>query len=307
MSGPSNILYLTHSEIDKTKWDACIDTAGNGLIYAYSFYLDYMAMHWDALVLNDYEAVMPLTWNKKYGIRYLYQPYLTAQLGVFGKKITTEQVSSFIKSVPASFRFIDISLNNKNIEGSPAKFVTTRSNFVLDLNKPYEVLYGNYRENIQRNIKKSFRLGCSFQKDFEVEKVIELAVQQMKSQGNEESENIEHFRKLYHYLSSRHMAATYGVFSSEKKLLAACVFFFSHNRAYYILVGNHPDSKNTGSSHALIDAFIKDNERKHMLLDFEGSDIPNLAFFYSSFGAAHEVYPALKINRLPFYLKWLKK
>ena len=44
----------------------------NGLIYAYSFYLDTMAKHWDAFILNDYEAVMPLTWNKKYGITYYY-------------------------------------------------------------------------------------------------------------------------------------------------------------------------------------------------------------------------------------------
>ena len=307
MSGPSNIRYLTQNEIDKPKWDTCIDNASNGLIYAYSFYLDHMAKHWNALVLNDYEAVMPLTWNKKYGILYLYQPFLTAQLGVFGKKIIEDQVSTFIKSIPASFRFIDISLNNKNIGGSPDKFFTKRSNYVLDLNKPYEILYENYRENIQRNIKKSFQLGCTFQKDFDVEKVIELAVQQMKSQGNEESENIEHFRKLYHYLHSRHMASTYGIFSSKNELLASCVFFFSHNRAYYILVGNNPAGKASGASHALIDQFIKDNAGKIMLLDFEGSDIPNLAFFYSSFGAALEIYPSLKINRLPFYLKWLKK
>ena len=31
----------------------------------------------------------------------------------------------------------------------------------------------------------ALQLGCSFQKDFDVEKVIKLAVQQMKSQGNE--------------------------------------------------------------------------------------------------------------------------
>ena len=67
----SSIRYLTRREIDTTKWDHCIDTAGNGLIYAYSFYLDHMARNWDALVLNDYEAVMPLTWNSKFGIRYL--------------------------------------------------------------------------------------------------------------------------------------------------------------------------------------------------------------------------------------------
>jgi len=61
------IQYLTNHEIDKVKWDECINSASNGLIYAYSFYLDHMSKHWDALVLGDYNAVMPLTWNKKYG------------------------------------------------------------------------------------------------------------------------------------------------------------------------------------------------------------------------------------------------
>jgi hypothetical protein len=103
------------------------------------------------------------------------------------------------------------------------------------------------------------------------------------------------------------MAITYGIVSAQNELLASCVFFLSHNRAYYILVGNHPNGKTIGASHALIDAFIKDHAGKNILLDFEGSDIRNLAFFYSSFGAGNEIYPAIKINRLPFYLKWLKK
>lgn len=90
-------------------------------------------------------------------------------------------------------------------------------------------------------------------------------------------------------------------------MIASCVFFFSNNRAYYILVGNHPNGKTIGASHALIDAFIADHAGQNLLLDFEGSDIRNLAFFYSSFGAVQEIYPALKINRLPFYLRWLKK
>src|ERR1051325_9907587 len=80
----SSVSYLQNANIDKVKWDKCIDTATNGLIYAYSFYLDTMAKNWDALVMNDYEAVMPITWNKKYGIYYVYQPAFTANLGVFG-------------------------------------------------------------------------------------------------------------------------------------------------------------------------------------------------------------------------------
>lgn len=313
MSGEANIRYLTNNQIDKDKWDKCIDTASNGLVYGYSFYLDAMSQHWDALVLtnglqseNEYEAVMPLTWNKKFGFNYLYQPFLTAQLGIFGKSLSPELIKQFIQQIPASFRLVEISLNSNNLEGVPADAIV-RSNYILDLQNPYNTLCSNYRENIQRNIKKSIQLGCIVQKDFDAELVIKLAVEQMKTQGNDGGENVDRFRKLYQLLKQKQMATTYGIFSPQNELLASCVFFFSHNRAYYILVGNHPDGKNTGASHALIDAFIKNNAGKNMLLDFEGSDIPGLANFYSSFGAIKEMYPALKINRLPFYLKWLKK
>lgn len=306
MDTNASITYLTQSQIDKTKWDKCIDSAENGLIYGYSFYLDAMSKKWDALVLNDYEIIMPLTWNKKFGISYLYQPFLTAQLGIFGNQVTEWTVENFIQSIPAHFKYIDIALNVRNIPGSPVAFTTHRSNYVLDLNFTYDYLYGNYRENIQRNIKKAYQQGCTIQKEIAVEKIIELAVLQMKRNGHASKENVESFREIYRNLLQRKMAATYAVLSPDNTILASCVFFFSHNRAYYILVGNHPERKTSGASHALIDAFIKDNAGKKMLLDFEGSDIPSLAHFYNSFGAENEIYPAIKINRLPFYLKWLK-
>ncbi|MBN8674214.1 MAG: GNAT family N-acetyltransferase [Chitinophagales bacterium] len=305
MTEPGNIQYLSHQQIDKTKWDRCIDNAGNGLIYAYSFYLDQMAKHWDALVLNDYEAVMPLSWNKKYGICYLYQPFLTAQLGIFGRQITGEMVSSFINSIPRKFRLVEIALNHANT-GSAQVDTQLRMNYVLDLNHPIEFIQQQYRENIRRNIKKSLQAGCSVTKDFAAEKVIELALQQMKGYDKDSAENVERLRKLYQLLHAKKMATTYGI-TLNKEIVASCVFFFSHQRAYYILVGNHPNGKTIGASHALIDAFIQDHAGKNILLDFEGSDIPNLAFFYSSFGAKEEKYPFLQVNKLPFYLKWLKR
>ena len=258
MDGSGNIQYFTHQQIDKSKWDHCIENAGNGLIYAWSYYLDNMAKHWDALVLNDYDAVMPLTWNKKFGIHYLYQPFLAAQLGVFGHTHSAELLTRFLNSIPGKFKYCDIFLNPNNDFPLKEFNLFRRSNYVLDLNKPYDQLYTHYRENIQRNIRKAIQAGCTVQKDFDAEKVIELAVQQMKEHSRESAENIDRFRKLYQRLHAGQMATTYGIFSPQKVLLASCVFFFSHNRAYYILVGNHPEGKTTGASHALIDAFIKD-------------------------------------------------
>ncbi|MGZ3950491.1 MAG: hypothetical protein ACXVBZ_03805, partial [Flavisolibacter sp.] len=78
------IYYKRRHEVEIDKWDRCISGSSNGLIYAYSYYLDATADNWDALVLNDYQAVMPLPWRKKFGVFYLYQPSFAAQLGVFG-------------------------------------------------------------------------------------------------------------------------------------------------------------------------------------------------------------------------------
>ena len=50
-----------------------------------------MARHWDGLILNDYEAVMPVTWNQKWGIKYLHQPALTPQLGIFSSQIISQE------------------------------------------------------------------------------------------------------------------------------------------------------------------------------------------------------------------------
>ncbi|MDZ4667693.1 MAG: hypothetical protein SGJ00_07395 [bacterium] len=55
------IRYLSHSAIDKVKWDHCIGTAENHLIYGLSWFLDIMCTEWEALVKGNYEEVMPLT------------------------------------------------------------------------------------------------------------------------------------------------------------------------------------------------------------------------------------------------------
>jgi hypothetical protein len=307
MNGRANIQYLPHQSIDKRKWDDCITRSANGLIYGYSFYLDHMSRQWDALVLGDYEVIMPLTWNSKWNIHYLYQPFLTAQLGVFGNALTPELLESFLKKIPSKFRYWDFYLNQGNLLQLKEFDLYERSNFVLNLNKPYEELYGAYRENIQRNIKRAQQTGCTGTKDFEADKVIELAVEQMRAYSDESANNVERFRKLYYLLHQQKQAITYGILSASGQLISSAVFLYSHNRAYYILVGNHPDGRTIGASHALIDYFIKDHANKPLLLDFEGSDIRNLAFFYSSFGATMEKFAGIKLNRLPFYLKWLKK
>jgi len=303
MAASHNIEYLPQDQIDKTKWDRCIDASSNGLIYAYSFYLDQMSTHWDGLVLDDYKAVMPLPWRKKAGQHYLYQPFNVAQLGVFGETMNQELVEAFLNKVPKHFSYWDFPLNQKNYFAIPGFPFYDRINYILVLNRSAEYLWEGFSDNIKRNIKKSREAGCQIRTEISIDPIIELNKQHNKDANENDYQN---FKDLFVHLKEKGLVKTYGVFFNDQ-LLSSVVFFFSHDRTYSILVGNHPDGRNLGTSHALIDAFIKDHAGKNLVLDFEGSDIEGLAKFYSGFGAVEEKYPAIRLNRLPFYLRWLKK
>src|SRR4030042_6270076 len=91
------IRHFIHTEINREKWDTCIENSCFETIYPYSWYLDLVSPAWEGLVMGDYEAVFPITWKKKYGILYIVQPVLSQQLGVFSPaKPAGSDVQSFL-------------------------------------------------------------------------------------------------------------------------------------------------------------------------------------------------------------------
>lgn len=298
----SPIRYVTREQLDTDKWDRCIHDAPNGLIYGYSFYLDTMARHWDALVAGDYETVMPLPWNQKWGIAYLYQPAFTATLGIFGHCPDEATAEAFLKAIPKKFSLIEIDLNSQNQIPSHTAGLIWRTNYVLSLDQPYEQLKKKYREHIRRNLQKAQEWGCSYQENIPVEDVLMLWKQQRKFSRSLEVNSLDRFSHLCKQFKQQQHLVGCGVYSPKGQLLAGVLFLLSHHRAYYILAGNHPEGKNCGASPMLIDRFIAARAGTHLVLDFEGSDKPGLAFFYSSFGASPESYPALRMSRLPSWI-----
>src|SRR6478672_1480420 len=273
------IQYLKRSEINDEKWNACIDAAPNGLIYCYSFYLDALCTAWDALVLEDYQAIMPLPWRKKWGIYYLYTPFAVAQLGLFGSHVTARLLDEFLKKIPAYFQYWDVPLNFGNVFELTSFPLYKRKNYVLPLHPTYQDIQLHYRSHIKRNLKKARDQNCKVQKNVEIDDVIALSKQHKNSWGT--AIEYEHFKNLYQNLAQKKQAITYAVKNTTGSILASAVFFFSHRRAYYILPGNHPGGRLLGASHLLLDQFIQDHACQNIVLDFEGSDIPGLQFFYS--------------------------
>lgn len=305
MNDPYHIRFINRHEIDVTAWDACIRDAPHGVIYARSFYLDQMAPRWDALVLDDYRAVMPLTWNWKFGIRYCFQPFLTSQLGVFGKEVDEQMTSAFLNEAKERFPFIEINLNAGNDFELPVFDTVRRVNYTLSLRPVYQDLAAGFRSNHARNIKKALAANCVFKKGIPLDEVIALASVQLRRFTRLKEDDLDRFRSLCNRLMSEGRAITAGVYTGTD-LLASCILFYDEKRVYYILAGNHPDARDTGASHLLIARLVEEHAGTNRIFDFEGSDNPSIALYYEGFGASVEYYRSVRLNRLPFFISWIK-
>ena len=126
------IKYTTYKNIDKAKWDNCILNATNHLIYAEAWYLDIVCPeNWNALILNDYEAVMPLPLKSKMGLTYVQQPIWTQQLGIFSTlKITEQLTTSFLQAIPKKMAMVSLNLNDYNITENHG--LVAKTNLILD-------------------------------------------------------------------------------------------------------------------------------------------------------------------------------
>jgi hypothetical protein len=302
------ITYLTHEQIDKTKWNECIKHSLNPLIYGYSWYLDESAPNWDALVLDDYEAVFPLTHARKYFVNYLYQPLFTQQLGVFYKNLLgAEELGNFIKAIPKKFRFIDIALNEGNHFEIEHSSLRKRKNYVLDLEKPYLKTLKKCTDHTLRNIKKSKKISNQIiPQGFD--DVINLYVKYKSEQTHRVTSNdYKRFSKIAKAIQQNEFLNCIGVVNEKNEMIASAIFAICDNRIIYLMGVSTKEGRERRAMYLLFDHIIELYSEQNYLLDFEGSDIPGVAQFFKGFGAIKQPYYKLHINNLPWYIKWTKK
>jgi hypothetical protein len=301
----NEIRYLERNEIDAVKWDQRIASSNNSLIYAHSWYLDVMTEHWGALILNDYEAIMPLPWRKKFGFYYIYTPPFCNPLGLFCGSGARPEIDQFLKNIPTRFKLWDLNLYIGAMAPGTDFFSVKRQNYLLDLHSDYSILFQHFRHSYKQILNKRDSQNLVVQFNISVEEVISAARKEGKSGLMQW--DYQQFQRLYKTLAEQSIAETVGIFSPVKELLASGVFFKLGSRIYYILAGNNPRGRLFSASHHMINTIIKKYAGQNLYLDFEGSDVPGIAFFFEGFGAAPETYYYVHQNRLPWWCSWMKK
>ena len=277
----------------------------NSLPYAFSWYLDIVHDDWEALVEDDYVRVMPLTISRKYGIKYFFQPFFVQQLGVFSREALSSEITlKFLSAIPSNIKVTDFNLNHFNtIQGGDIPYIEN-TNYLLDLISDYEKIYASYSTNTKRNLKKANKSNLTLIKGVKPENIVNL-FRENKGQELDKWKDT-HYRRLTRLIYTsmyKGVGTSYGVYSENNQLSSAAFFLKTSGRLIFLFSGNSKLGMETQSMTYLIDAVIRENSPGMKTLDFEGSNIPGVARFYSGFGAYKSTYLRIKINRLNFFLK----
>ncbi len=171
--------HFKHYQIDKKKWDTCISSSKENIVYAFSWYLDCVSPFWEGFVLedkkNNYVAVMPLPVKKKYGISFLQAPLFAQQLGVFStQKLSNLEFKAFLILLKNRFQLVsNCPFNVSNYEDYKEAFEEVfcqKLSHNLKKHKNHHLsLQHNYtkiRQNYKRDTK--YRINQTQKQNFEV-------------------------------------------------------------------------------------------------------------------------------------------
>ena len=295
-----NIRLVTRQDIDHQLWDACIDNTTNGLVYAKIDFLDLMSDQWDAIVIDNYRAIMPIPFRKKWGIRYVYQVPFIQQLGLIGTYDDTELLEC-LNLMQETFRYGGYAFNFLNTTG----VATVAKNYVLDLTPDYQTIAKGYRNDHRRNLQWDRIRQLEYRKTEAVAETIHL----YRELYHHKFQHVprQSFEHLIRFAQRRPAQAIVREARENGKLSSAILALKDNKRLYTLVSATTEQGKKTAANRFLLDRLIREFAGNDLLLDFEGSDLPGVAEYYEGFGAALQPYSVIKWNHLPLPIRWFKK
>lgn len=293
---------IAHNDIDFQKWDNTILSSSLPLVFAQSFYLNATCPSWDALILGDYESVMPLTYKIKFGITYLHQPSFTPQLGIYGK-VTNDIEKIFFDYLVANFKLLEIEVNATN--KLKTEYHATKNTYVITYENGYK-----FNQNTKRNVTKANENHLHFEQVTNSE-IIDLSKKLLNpflsKQLHLNDYAIKCFEDLLQSAMKEKALYTFKVSDQPKNIQAIAHFISNGKHTVYLKGINFDKEVSLGSMHLLNTNAIQFFENKSTLFDFGGGSKESLANFYKGFGASALEYQSLKVNHLPWLIKLLKK
>jgi len=284
--------YLANNDIDKLQWDACIDDAVNAMPYAYSWYLDIVTMgKWDAIVIDNYQAVFPVPVKSFLLYKKVYQPFFVQQLGLFVRQEKYfSMLQDCVQLLQEKQKNIYLHLNTANELPGAKKRLT----HLLSLHEEYALIAAEYGTAVKKNLKLSAKQLITISNAINVTSFVTFIKRYVGDKAKELKEkDFQTLEQLIEICMKKDKGFLCCAKNTSGEVLSAVFFLHAKHSLIYLVAGSSQQGRKLQAMTLLLDNVIRQFAHTHTILDFEGSMIPGIAHFYKSFGGKEITFPVL--------------
>ncbi|KUJ52953.1 hypothetical protein [Chryseobacterium sp. JAH] len=293
------IKRLKYKEIDFVKYTKCLENSEQRKYSAAKDYLDITSdKNWELLVYNDYEAVMPIPFVLKFGLKIVHNPMLCQQLGIFSAIDSVEINEEFLSYLEKNYLIRIYPFNDANHFNSDLK---KKKNYIIYPDS-YENVYSKYSPKRKRKLRSEEEILRNSEiqviKFNEAEKFI-----QSNFLGANKENDVARFIGIFKKFSHSEYVFFYAYYFKSQITNVIAVYSDEKTNA---LLGTFNDKnyvKFSGAS-ILIDNVLKENIEKK-IFDFEGSELPNVEEFFRGFRPDLRPFPVIESSKKDLLFKLL--
>lgn len=294
------MIEIVRFNTDQENWyNSLLQELEAPYLYAYPWFLK--AVSGSVVMAHNPAKTFALLFieSEKLGVRYLPYSNFVQQFQPVGK-VTQHQLDELHNAFLRRYWKIDFrahySLTCEKIAYQKAQ------NFELYLNSSLEALKASFGSNHKRAIKKAEKhtLKAEFTNE---QKWITTSIDWFKLHNRAgEKLPLSYYETLVRIAQAAQLqnALEILVVYQAKEPIATCVLVHSKNRITLLFTASLPEAKEVGGNHFAIYKIIEKYAETSKILDFEGSNNRNLAFFYKNFGSSTVDYFVWQKKNLPF-------
>ncbi len=306
------IYYLRHKEINLSKWDKAIDKAVNSNIFSFYWFLNLATDNkWDAVIVDDYDIVVPVPFFTKFNNTICYLPRLIPVLGFYyHKTLTSSLLLRIIESIKANVKACKLSINKYNSR-LPKNLldITAKDYYILDLIYGYQQLYRNFTPSVQSSVAQINREGYYFNNYIDPKGIIKFLIEQNYF---DDLTLIEKVRNILLIAKDKHRLGISAIYDKYSTLNGVAVYLTFKEYAYLFLLSLKKDirDKNTVNllTTGLINNIIESLSLRNMSLVVYPKLLRyDLSEFYGPFGFKVMKYYDLYFNQFGWLVKKLYK
>ena len=309
---------LSFSNLDLTRWEACVAASPGALPYVQAWWLAATAGRWAAVVElgpgGEYYSLLPLPLRWRPWGWMGYQPLFTQQLGlVLTAKSQHRNLADYLVLVRKKCRrfYQQLPLPAGPLPPLPGFTAAERLTYHLDLGKEYAALHAGYAADYRRRLRhhEAATPSLAVTPGLAVDELIQLFLSYRGAADTGlQPRHYAPLRRLAAAAQARGLAELHQVrHPASGELLAGALFVRHAGGLIYLFAAASAAGRAAGAPLLLVDAAVRRHAgQPGQVLDFEGGSLPAIGRFFANFGARPVGYPTLTFTRKHSFSTWMR-